>query len=50
MIAMAGKGSLLIYGTREWYSDAFFDILPNTVDLVLLASSLRTDGAGEVAI
>jgi len=25
MIAIAGKGSLLRYGTREWYTEAFFD-------------------------
>ena len=50
MIAIAGKGSLLIYGTREWYFEAFFDMLSRKVGLFGLASSLRTDGDGEVAI
>lgn len=27
MIAIAGKGSLLRYGTREWYSEAFREAL-----------------------
>jgi hypothetical protein len=49
MIAITGKGSLLRYGTREWYSDALFEASRKNDDLPY--GSLITIGEGrEVAI
>jgi hypothetical protein len=38
MIAIAEKGSLLMYGTREWYSEAFFETLWNSEGFDVSAS------------
>jgi hypothetical protein len=38
MIAIAGKGSLLMYGTRAWYSEALFEIMPRVDDLGVSSS------------
>jgi hypothetical protein len=43
MIAIAGKGSLLMYGTRAWYSEALFEIMPRVDDLGVSSSWLRVD-------
>jgi hypothetical protein len=49
MIAITGKGSLLRYGTREWYSEALFDALRKNDDLP--CGSLTTiDEGREVTI